>query len=240
MSSGHEAGRETAAEFPLTPLSSLAGLRESEKGRRREHLERLSRAYWKPVYAFIRRTWACDREKAQDLTQDFFVWAFESDFLLKFDPTCANFRTFLKSVLRNFVREDHRRTSAVKRGGGVRFVAVDAMTEPDSLPPSLAPEEAFDRHWVREVMAQAVAILEKDLRSQGRGAWFEAFKAYDLEERPLSYREIAERLKVSEGDVRNYLHRVRTRLREVLAECLSEYIGSTQDVVAEMRDFLKI
>ena len=45
---------------------------------------------------------------------------------------------------------------------------------------------------------------------------------------------------MTEGDVRNHLHRVRTRLREILADCLSEYIGSTQDVVAEMRDFLKI
>ena len=233
-------GRETAAEFPITPLSSLAGLRESESGRRREHLERLSRAYWKPVYAFIRRTWACDRDKAQDLTQDFFVWAFESDFLLKFDPACGNFRTFLKSVLRNFVREDHRRASAAKRGGGVKFVAMDDVGEPDSLPQGLAPEEAFDRHWVREVMGQAVALLEQDLASQGRSAWFQAFKYYDLEDQPLSYREIADRLQVSESDVRNYLHRVRTRLREILADCLSEYIGSTQDVVAEMRDFLKI
>lgn len=240
MTSGEGMGRETAAEFPLTPLTSLAALREGDSARRREHLERLSRAYWKPVYAFIRRTWSCDREKAQDLTQDFFVWAFESDFLVKFDPACANFRTFLKSVLRNFVREDHRRTTAAKRGGGVRFVAMDGAAEPDSLPAGLAPEEAFDRHWVREVMAQAVALLEKDLASQGRGAWFQAFKAYDLEDQPLSYREIAERLNVSEGDVRNYLHRARTRLREILADCLSEYIGSTQDVVAEMRDFLKI
>ena len=237
--SGYE-GRETAAEFPITPLSSLAGLRDAGEGRRREHLERLSRAYWKPVYAFIRRTWACDREKARDLTQDFFVWAFESDFLVKFDPACGNFRTFLKSVLRNFVREDHRRSSAAKRGGGVRFVDVDGLAEPDSLPQGLAPEEAFDRHWVREVMAQAVALLEKEFASQHRSAWFEAFRLYDLEDQPLSYKEIAERLGMMEGDVRNHLHRVRTRLREILADCLSEYIGSTQDVVAEMRDFLKI
>jgi RNA polymerase sigma factor (sigma-70 family) len=233
-------GHETAAEFPITPLRDLAGLRDADTTRRREHLERLSCAYWKPVYAFIRRTWACDREKAQDLTQDFFVWAFESDFLLKFDPACGNFRTFLKSVLRNFVREDHRRGSAAKRGGDVRFVSWESVTEPDTLPQGLGPEEAFDRHWVAEVMAQAVMLLEKDLLGQGHGAWFEAFRCYDLEDQPLSYKEIAERLQVTEGDVRNYLHRVRTRLREILADCLSEYIGSSQDVIAEMRDFLKI
>ena len=67
-------------------------------------------------------------------------------------------------------------------------------------------------------MAQAVALLEKDLAPNGRGAWFEAFKFYDLEDQPLSYREIADRLHVSESDVRNYLHRVRTRLREILAD----------------------
>ncbi len=89
-------------------------------------------------------------------------------------------------------------------------------------------------------MTPAVALLGKDLLGKGHGAWFEAFRCYDLEDQPLSYKEIAERLQVSEGDVRNYLHRVRTRLREILADCLSEYIGSSQDVIAEMRDFLKI
>ena len=34
-----------------------------------------------------------------------------------FDPGCGNFRTFLKTVLRNFVREDHRHTTTAKRGG---------------------------------------------------------------------------------------------------------------------------
>ena len=50
----------------------------------------------------------------------------------------------------------------------------------------------------------------------------EAFKLYDLEDQPLSYREIADRLHVSEGDVRNYLHRVRTRLREILAASVDQ------------------
>ena len=238
MSSNSAAGRETAAEFPPTPMSCLGKGRDS--GARREHLERLSQTYWKPVYAFIRRTWGCDREKAQDLAQDFFVRAFENDLLGKFDPSHGNFRSFLKAVLRNFVREDHRRETAAKRGGGLRIVPLGDDPGPDAVPEALPPEEAFDRQWVHEIMGRAVRQLEGELGNQGHGAWFEALRMYDLEDQPATYRQIGERLKVSESEVRNYLHRARVRLREILIACLSEYIGSEDEVIAEMRDLLKI
>jgi RNA polymerase sigma factor (sigma-70 family) len=234
-----EDGR-TAADFPVTPLSSLARLKGNADGRRREHLEKLCRLYWKPVYAFVRRAFGSPRDKAEDLAQEFFAWALDTELLAKFDPACGNFRSFLKAVLRNFVREDHRRTSAAKRGGALRFVPIGVETEPDLLQPSLPPEEAFDRQWMQEVLAQAVQRLERELAGQGRGAWFEALRLYDLEDQPLTYRAIAERLGVNEGEVRNYLHRARVRLRELLIACLSEYIGTEEDVMSEMRDLLKI
>lgn len=229
----------TAAEFPHTPLSSLGRLREGDD-RRRQHLERLSSLYWRPVYAFIRRTWNCERPKAEDLAQEFFVWAFESDLLTKFDPAVGNFRTFLKAVLRNFVKEEHRRGTALKRGGGIRFVPLDGLSEPPAPPSDLPPDDAFDRQWVRDVLEQALRELERDLSGAGHGPWFEALRMCDLEEPPRTYRDAAERLGVGEGDVRNYLHRARTRLREILAACLSEYIGPDEDVLAEMRDLLRI
>ncbi|HYF00142.1 MAG TPA: sigma-70 family RNA polymerase sigma factor, partial [Planctomycetota bacterium] len=171
----------TAAEFPRTPVSRLARLQDGD-ARRRQHLEKLCELYWRPVYAFIRRLGSADRDKAEDLTQDFFAWAFERDLLLKFDPACGNFRAFLKAVLRNFVREDHRRATADKRGGSVRFVSAEAA-EAVAVPADLPPEEAFDRQWVHDVLEQAVRQLERELEAQGRGAWFQALRLYDLEDR---------------------------------------------------------
>ena len=49
-----------------------------------------------------------------------------------------------------------------------------------------------------------------------------------------------EQVGVSEGDVRNYLHRARLRLREILMEELSEYIGPDDEVLNEMQEFLKV
>ena len=51
------------------------------------------------------------------------------------DPACGNFPDVPQSVLRNFVREDHRRTSAAKRGGGIRFVTMDDVSGTRLPPP---------------------------------------------------------------------------------------------------------
>jgi RNA polymerase sigma factor (sigma-70 family) len=229
-----------SSQFPVTPMSRLAALRGGEDRRYQDHLETLFKLYWKPVYAFIRRIGACGGSEAEDHTQEFFAAALESDLLEKFDPARGNFRTFLKTVLRNFMRDENRRAGAAKRGGGLRFLPLDEGKDRDLLPANLPPDEAFDRQWIQDVVDLGVQRLEGELVAEGRGVWIQALKLHDLQDSPPTYQDVARQLSISESDVRNYLHRARTRLRETLIRVLSEYIGADEEVLGEMRDFLKM
>src|SRR5437016_1930881 len=60
----------------------------------REALESLCRAYWFPIYAFVRRQGHSPPD-AQDLTQDFFARLLVANSIARADPQLGRFRTFL-------------------------------------------------------------------------------------------------------------------------------------------------
>ncbi len=62
----------SAAPFPTTHWSRVAAAGDRATPEDREALAELCRAYWYPIYAFIRRR-GCDAVDAQDLTQSYFA-----------------------------------------------------------------------------------------------------------------------------------------------------------------------
>src|SRR5436190_23452694 len=66
-----------------------------------EALEKLCRAYWFPLYVFIRRSGATQPD-AEDLTQAFFARLLEKGYLSGLDRTKGKFRSFLLAALQHF------------------------------------------------------------------------------------------------------------------------------------------
>src|SRR5690554_3458739 len=89
-------------------------------------LEQLCRAYWLPVYTFVRRR-GHSAEDAQDLTQGFFARLIEKEWLNVVDETRGRFRTFLLTAVTRFMANEYDRSQALKRGGGQTFLAIDAV-----------------------------------------------------------------------------------------------------------------
>ena len=63
---------------------------------------------------------------AQDLTQGFFLRAFEKDFFAAYDPAKGRFRTFLRACLDRHLANEHDAARALKRGGGADHVPLAA------------------------------------------------------------------------------------------------------------------
>jgi RNA polymerase sigma-70 factor (ECF subfamily) len=206
-------------EFPETRWSQLLELRDPTHPRYAEHLERLAKQYWSPVFHYAQ---ALSRDDAEDLTQQFFAMLLARRDLEKLAPERGSFRGFLKTALRNFV------TSAA-RAASLR-ATVPLPEEADLR----SPEQAFDREWARGVLADAVARLRKE----SAPATFEIFREYCLEESGASYADLARRHKVSEDDVRNRLRESRQRMRDILEDLLRGYLLPGQDLSAELRFIL--
>ncbi len=111
-----------AREFATTHWSVvlLAGSAASEQAD--TALEHLCRAYWYPLYAYVRRQ-GHDAHDSQDLTQDFFARFLERKHLRLADPGRGRFRTFLLCSLKHFLINEWEKSRAIKRGGAHTIVS---------------------------------------------------------------------------------------------------------------------
>src|SRR6185436_10004622 len=87
-------------------------------------LEKLCRAYWPPLYSYIRRQ-GRSRADAKDLTQAFFAKLLEKNFWARADPQKGRFRSFLLTALRQFLADQRDWVKAAKRGGKLSFISFD-------------------------------------------------------------------------------------------------------------------
>ena len=132
-----------------------AGKHDSE--RTRTALATLCTAYWYPLYTFIRRQGNGSHD-SEDLTQAFFAWLLQSDYLRGADPSRGRFRSFLLATLKHFLSDERKKARAQKRGGGLRPTPLELDTaetrygyEPAT---NLTPEKCYERRW-------ALTLLER-------------------------------------------------------------------------------
>src|SRR5262245_1850420 len=150
--------------FPATRHSVVRDLGSVDPDARAAAYDGLVRSYWRPVYLYIRLRWRRGAEDAQDLTQEFFARAFEREYLARYDPARARFRTFVRTCLDGFLANHDQAAARLKRGGGFLITAVDFARADDDIaaraPDDQAdPELWFHREWIRGLFAEAVDAL---------------------------------------------------------------------------------
>lgn len=91
-----ESGRQW---FATTHWSVVLTAKQGDASEAAGALEKLCRAYWPPLYAYIRRD-GCDATEAQDLTQEFFVRLLAKDYLQYLHHQQGKFRSFLLAYSR--------------------------------------------------------------------------------------------------------------------------------------------
>src|ERR1044071_4322349 len=89
-------------EFCTTHWSVVLQAREKDSPKAADALAQLCRAYWFPLYAFVRRKGHSPHD-AQDLTQAFFERMLEKSFLQSVDRNKGKFRSFLLACLNHFL-----------------------------------------------------------------------------------------------------------------------------------------
>src|SRR5439155_24265566 len=97
------------AMFPMTHHSAVADLKSDHAARRKRSLDLITRAYWRPIYKYVRLRWVPTGEQAEDLTQSFFASALERDMLASYEPGRGRLRTFLRTCLDRHPIDQHRR-----------------------------------------------------------------------------------------------------------------------------------
>ena len=238
MSSPTSAG-EAPQVFPHTRWSVVLAATRKDPAESAAALEIICRAYWYPLYAYVRRCGQSAHD-AQDLTQEFFRRLLEKRWLDSADPGKGRLRTFLIVMLKNFMSNEWRRASTQRRGGGQSPVRFDTDFAENQYAAdsgaSLAPDETFDRQWAMTLLNLTVERLRAEFAAAGKPGDFEALKDCLMVERGrIDYAAVAARLGANEGAARVAAHRLRKRFREVYREEISQTLADDADVDGELR-----
>lgn len=205
-------------------------------------LEQLCRAYWYPLYAYVRHR-GYDADAAKDLTQEFFVRLLAKHRLREASRERGRFRSFLIGAMKNFLVDEWESARAQKRGGGVTLLSLeDGEARFEMELPSTEPEETFfDQRWARTILERALSALKAEFAASGKGAQFRQLKRFltqSVEEK--DYAPVAAELQMKPGTVAVLVHRLRQQYRARVRAEIGHTVDSPAEIDDEMRHLLAV
>jgi RNA polymerase sigma factor (sigma-70 family) len=228
-----------ARHFATTRWSLIQQARQGHDTPARAALEELCRAYWLPVYAFMRRQ-TRDLHEAQDWTQGFFASLLSRDAFAELTPDRGRFRSFLLAAARHFASNERDKKNAIVRGGHVILQSLDYEVGEQLLARELSTtataESSFERQWAHAVLDRVLQQLREEYDTTGRSELFENLAGQlsgTTSEGVLT--ELAAQLQMSPEAIRIALHRLRKKYRLLLRNEISQTTDSPDDIDDEIR-----
>ncbi len=225
--------------FVTTQWSLVLQARDRASPQADEALAQLCRAYWYPLYAYLRRQVA-SAEQAEDLTQEFFARLLEKDYLRSVERGRGRFRAFLLACCKHFLANERDRAGAQKRGGGCSILRLDfeSAAARYRLEPvtAMTAEKLFERGWAMTLLEQTLEQLAGEWAGAGKSDLFERLKGTLVGgcER-IAHADVAAALAMSEEAVKKAAQRLRERYRVLLRERIAATVDDPGEVDDEIR-----
>jgi DNA-directed RNA polymerase specialized sigma24 family protein len=232
--------------FPPTRHSVIERMRDADAGTRREAFGDLVEGYWKPLYKYLRLHWRLADDEAQDVTQAFFSEAFQKEWLARYEPDKARFRTFVRLCADRFIMNARQAASRIKRGGGAEllpldFPAAEAEMVRHGLVETPDAEEFFRKEFVRTLFERAVGDVRAEYVAAGREVPLALFERYDLDPAEgVSYASLAAEFGLTQAQVTNALAQVRRTFRARALQTLQTLCGTPDEFRREARELFGV
>ena len=212
-------GHADAAQFRTTRWSMVyrAGLEQCSADDGRRALEELCRAYWFPLYAYVRRQ-GYSPEDGEDLTQEFFSRLLEDSSLASVREKKGRFRSFLLASFKHLLANEWKHATRQKRGGGqVHFSLDQEMAEGrnhDALSDHADPEKVYERRWAETLLQRALNRLRHEWEDKEATRHFDDLKVFLVDARgSVSFAEVATRTGATDASLKWAVHKLRRRYR---------------------------
>lgn len=241
--------RKKAGLLPQTDWSHLDRLSAAPVDQQAPLLDVLARKYWTPIFHYL-VSQGHDQFEAQDLAQDFFVFAMQSGLFTKADRERGRFRSFFLRSLTNFVANRRRENQAQKRQPSQSLVSLDELTDsiyfqPTALVDHMTPEALFHQAWVQEVIRNVLQRLHEHSVSNNQETHFQLFYsrviAKELHgETPPPLQQQASELGLDYKEAANQIITAKRSFIRFLKEEIRLYATSEDDATAECHDILSL
>ena len=239
MTSVHESASAPDDVFATTHWTVVLAVGCGHTPQSDRALEELCRAYWFPLYAYVRRR-GHTKEDAEDLTQAFFARFLERNYLEGVNAERGRFRAFLLAALKHFLANEWDKSRRQKRGGRIPHLSLDWQTADTQFQIAAtaepSPDQAFDREWAVALLEKVIERLRAECEADGRATQFERLKVFlTAGKGTMSHAEAGKALGLEEGAVRVAVHRLRKRYRQLLRDEIAQTLADPTQVDEEMR-----
>ena len=217
---------------------------QTESPAAQDALEKLCRAYWRPIYSFVQRQ-GIGPEEAKDITQGFFADLLEHKSLTAVRREKGRFRSYLLGALKYFLADQRRRVMAIKRGKGQRVIPLEELRgdERSDMEPTdpVTAEQIYERRWASTVLERVLGLLKNEYVAAGNAALFDSLTQL-LPDEPgaPSQADIAAQLGMTANAVRQAFHRFRQRYQLLLREEIAHTVATPGDVEDELRHLIAV
>ena len=238
----HDSAPAASPRFNTTHWSVVLAAGETAVPGGAAALEQLCRAYWYPLYAFVRRQ-GHDSHEAQDLTQEFLSRLLEGNALGSAHPDKGRFRSFLIASLNHFLANEWKHSQRQKRGGSHTQFSLDEETAEDRFrhepADTFTPEKAFERRWAETLLQGVLDRLRDEWEGKAAGAAtcrFDDVKPFLLDGKEAApFADAARHLGITEASLKWAVHKLRKRYAELFREEIAHTVSSADEMDDEIR-----
>jgi len=238
------ASRDTDVRFGETPWSIVVAAGATIEPRAQAALTELCRTYWRPIYAYLRRS-GYDAHDAQDFTQSFFQHLLENETLRRVSRERGRFRSFLLGVLKRCLAHEQMQRHTLKRGGGTQFISTDEL-EAEELHHlrtryEAAPDEILDARWAGVILERALQNVRRDCAAEGKADLFEMLSPFLGGNKPdVTYQEVADQISVGVGAAKTLIHRLRQQFADAVRWEVMQTVSAPHEVDDELRQLRRV
>ena len=228
--------------FSTTRWTMILAAGRAPEGQGQLALEEVCRAYWFPIYAYVRRH-GFTKEDAEDLTQAFFAKLLERRDFAGLKQENGRFRAFLLAALKHFLANERDRAGRLKRGGNITHFSLDWQSADAQFQIAdggqVPPDAAYDREWAVALLERVVNRLGEESAAEGKAERFARMKPFlTMGKGEIPHAKAAADLSMDEGALRVAVHRLRKRYRELLREEIAHTLSDPAMVEEEMKVLL--
>jgi RNA polymerase sigma-70 factor (ECF subfamily) len=231
---------DRAGQFAATRWSVVLAAGHPSSPDCRGALESLCRAYWRPLYIYVRRRVA-DTNEAQDLTQAFFAELLEKNYVRVANAQRGRFRAFLLTAFKHFLSKEWERGKAKKRGGGKIPLSIDVESDDSRfrVEPAneLTADQLYERDWALTLLGHVMRRLEDEFVQSGRKPQFDELKGFLIGEHAgCTYSDVAAKLSITPDAAKMAASRLRRHYRELLRDEIAQTVAGPDYVEDEIRN----
>jgi len=207
----------------------------------------LFRAYWKPVYCYLRHK-GRRNEEAKDLTQGFFHEVVLGRKLIqRADRAEGRFRTLLLRSLDHYLVSMHRKETARKRKPSDSLISLEDanINELPAAVDNLNSEDVFQYTWVCELLDRMLDEVEAECRHRGMAVHWDLFFERVLQPiltstQPPSLERLCRKHGIdATTKASNMIFAVKRRFQTAAKRLLRQSVASEDQISAEMLELVK-